>query len=137
MPSRARRAPKGSRRSSRRPTDAHGETTSRGPTSMATQTRPSAESAERRSQHGLEHQGLDPRGAVHWNFVAPELVQDAIRRGEGDLADMGPLVAVTAPHTGRSPNDKFVVRQSPSERDVDWGKVNQPFPPEKFELLLE
>jgi phosphoenolpyruvate carboxykinase (ATP) len=103
---------------------------------MATQTRPSAEASERKSQHGLEKQGLAPRGEVHWNLVAPELVQHAIRRGEGHLADMGPLVAVTTPHTGRSPNDKFVVRQAPSERDVDWGKVNQSFPPERYELLL-
>jgi len=45
-------------------------------------------------------------------------------------------VAVTAPHTGRSPNDKFVVKDASSEQDVDWGKVNQPFAPEKFDLLL-
>ena len=39
---------------------------------------------------------------------------------------MGPFVAVTTPHTGRSPNDKFVVREPSTEADVDWGKVNQP-----------
>ena len=104
---------------------------------MATQTRPGADAAERKSRHGLAKQGLSPRGEVHWNLIAPELVQEAIRRGEGHLADMGPFVAVTAPHTGRSPNDKFVVRQAPSESEVDWGKVNQPFPPEKFEALLQ
>ena len=49
---------------------------------------------------------------------------------------MGPFVAVTTPHTGRSPNDKFVVKEPSSEKDVDWGKVNQPISPEKFELLL-
>ena len=103
---------------------------------MATQTRPSAAPAQSRSQHGLEQQGLRPRGEVHWNLIAPELIQEAIRRGEGHLADMGPFVAVTSPHTGRSPNDKFVVRQAPSEKEVDWGKVNQPFPPEKYEALL-
>src|SRR5262249_61713453 len=50
---------------------------------------------------GLAAQGLAPRGEVHWNLVAPALIQDAIRRGEGELADMGPFCAVTAPHTGR------------------------------------
>jgi phosphoenolpyruvate carboxykinase (ATP) len=99
---------------------------------MATQTRPQ----EIESRRGLDAQGLNPGGDVHWNLVAPTLFQQAIRRGEGELADMGPFVAVTAPHTGRSPNDKFVVREPESERDVDWGKVNQPLSPEHFEALL-
>ena len=103
---------------------------------MATQTKPRVESAGRESRNGLERQGLKPDGTVHWNLVAPALIQAAVRRGEGELADMGPFVAVTSPHTGRSPNDKFVVRESSSENDVDWGKVNQPYPPEKFDLLL-
>ncbi len=84
----------------------------------------------------LAGQGLDPIGKVHWNLVSPGLFQAAIERGEGTLADMGPFVAVTAPHTGRSPNDKFVVKESSTEGDVDWGKVNQPYAGEKFELLL-
>src|SRR5687767_11981253 len=103
---------------------------------MATQTTPSSEADERKGSHGLETQGLQPSGEVRWNYVAPELIQAAIRRGEGELADMGPFVAVTAPHTGRSPNDKFVVRESGSEADVDWGKVNQPLAEDKFEALL-
>lgn len=49
---------------------------------------------------------------------------------------MGPFVAVTAPHTGRSPNDKFVVRESSTAADVDWGKVNQPISEEHFSQLL-
>ncbi|MFN8580607.1 MAG: phosphoenolpyruvate carboxykinase (ATP) [Gemmatimonadaceae bacterium] len=86
--------------------------------------------------HGLGGQGLAPAGRVHWNLVAPELIQHAVVRNEGTVADMGPFVAVTAPHTGRSPNDKFVVRESSTEADVDWGKVNQPIGEDKFELLL-
>lgn len=85
---------------------------------------------------GLEGQGLSPSGRVHWNQVAPALIQAAVVRGEGTLADMGPFVAVTAPHTGRSPNDKFVVKEPTTEQDVDWGKVNQPIAEEKFDLLL-
>ncbi len=88
------------------------------------------------SSANLSGQGLTPSGKVHMNLVAPELFQAAIARGEGTLADMGPFVAVTAPHTGRSPNDKFVVKESSTEGDVDWGKVNQPYPEEKFEQLL-
>ena len=87
-------------------------------------------------RHGLEALGLSPSGAVHWNLVAPELIQAAVRRDEGEFADMGPFVAVTAPHTGRSPNDKFVVREPSSEADVDWGKVNQPIAPEHYAALV-
>jgi len=84
----------------------------------------------------LERQGVRPAGDVHWNLIAPELVKHAMRRGEGELAEMGPFVAVTAPHTGRSPNDKFVVREPTTEADVDWGKVNHPMSPEHFDRLL-
>ncbi|MGH7720636.1 MAG: phosphoenolpyruvate carboxykinase (ATP) [Gemmatimonadaceae bacterium] len=103
---------------------------------MATQTKPRVDRAERRGEHGLERQGLRPTGTLHWNLVAPELIQAAIRRGEGELADRGPFVAVTSPHTGRSPNDKFVVKEPSTEQDVWWGKVNVPFPPDRFDTLL-
>jgi phosphoenolpyruvate carboxykinase (ATP) len=73
---------------------------------------------------------------VHWNLIAPELFKDAARRDEGEFADMGPFVAITAPHTGRSPDDKFVVKEPSSQKDVDWGKINQPISPEKYQLLL-
>jgi phosphoenolpyruvate carboxykinase (ATP) len=99
---------------------------------MATQTQP--HSAD--GQQTLKHQGLNPSGTVHWNLVQTVLLETAVQRGEGELAEMGPFVAVTAPHTGRSPNDKFVVKEPGSENDVDWGKVNQPFAPDKFDLLL-
>src|SRR4051794_26119415 len=102
---------------------------------MATRTQPQ-DDAGIAGKVGLEGQGLKPSGQVHWNLVAPVLIQSAIRREEGQLADMGPFCAVTAPHTGRSPNDKFVVKEPASEKDVDWGKVNQPCAEEKFELLL-
>jgi len=100
---------------------------------MATQVTPSTPARE--SAAGLAPQGLTPTGQIHWNYVAPELIEAAIRRGEGTLADMGPFVAVTSPHTGRSPNDKFVVKEPGSEADVDWGKVNQALSPEHWATL--
>jgi phosphoenolpyruvate carboxykinase (ATP) len=103
---------------------------------MATEIKPQRTSLARESSVGLSRQGLNPRGTVHWNLIAPELFQAAVRRGEGEFAEMGPFVAVTTPHTGRSPNDKFVVKEPTSERDVDWGKVNQPMSPDKYQLLL-
>jgi len=104
---------------------------------MATEIKPQRNEMARESSIGLSKQGLTPRGEVHWNLIAPELFQAAARRSEGEFADMGPFVAVTTPHTGRSPNDKFVVKESSSEKDVDWGKVNQPLTSEKYQLLLE
>ncbi|MHB1329334.1 MAG: phosphoenolpyruvate carboxykinase (ATP) [Gemmatimonadales bacterium] len=101
------------------------------PTSSSPANTPTRESAT-----GLAAQGLKPKGTVHWNLEAPELVQAAIRRDEGELAHMGPFVAVTRPHTGRSPNDKFVVKESSTESDVDWGKVNQPITEAHFDTLL-
>src|ERR687887_2737187 len=100
---------------------------------MATQTQPHQLTRDIHSKVGLEAQGLDPQGEVHWNLLAPVLIQAAVRRGEGDLAEMGPFVAITAPHTGRSPNDKFMVEEADSRGDVWWGKVNRPFAPDKFD----
>ena len=80
--------------------------------------------------------GLDPQREVLWNLVPAELYEHALRRGEGVVAEHGPFCAVTAPHTGRSPNDKFVVQEPGSAEQVAWGKVNQPLTEEKFERLL-
>jgi len=103
---------------------------------MATEIRPRRKSMARESTNDLSKQGLSPRGEVHWNLIAPELFQAAARRNEGEFADMGPFVAVTTPHTGRSPNDKFVVKEPTSDKDVDWGKVNQAMKTDSYSLLL-
>ncbi|HZI27137.1 MAG TPA: phosphoenolpyruvate carboxykinase (ATP) [Gemmatimonadaceae bacterium] len=102
---------------------------------MATQTEP-VTATNAGTERRLSRQGLTPAGVVHWNLTAAALIEAAVRRGEGTFADMGPFVATTAPHTGRSPNDKFVVREPGTEGDVDWGKVNQPISAEHFEKLL-
>jgi phosphoenolpyruvate carboxykinase (ATP) len=104
---------------------------------MATEIRPRRASESRDAGSGLSKQGLSPRGDVHWNLIAPELFKAAARRDEGEFADMGPFVGVTTPHTGRSPNDKFVVKEPSSEKDVDWGKVNQPMSHEQYQLLAK
>lgn len=103
---------------------------------MATTTAPLSPSTPAHDARSLASLGITPAGDVHWNQGAPDLVEAAVRRGEGRLADMGPFVAVTSPHTGRSPNDKFVVREPSSEADVDWGKVNQPISEAHFDALL-
>ncbi len=73
---------------------------------------------------------------AHANLCAAELVETSLKRGEGQLAANGALVAVTGARTGRSPKDKFTVDDAVTHAVVDWGKVNKPFAPEKFEALL-
>jgi phosphoenolpyruvate carboxykinase (ATP) len=73
---------------------------------------------------------------VHRNLSTPQLVEAAIARGEASLASNGAIVALTGARTGRSPRDKFLVKDALTESRVDWGRVNQPFPPERFEALL-
>ena len=91
--------------------------------------------AERGRDAALRATGLTPQRAVHWNLGPPELYEHAVRRGEGVIAEGGAFSAVTSPHTGRSPNDKFIVREPSSADDVSWGRVNQPLDAEPFERL--
>lgn len=74
---------------------------------------------------------------VHRNLSAPQLVEAAIARGEASLAANGALVALTGARTGRSPRDKFIVRDETTDGAVNWGKVNQPFEPAAFQALLD
>ncbi len=87
------------------------------------------------SRHGLELHGIEPSGRVFWNLSPARIYEHALRRSEGQLAHMGAFSAVTAPHTGRSPNDKYTVRESSIEATVDWGAVNVPMDEEHFDGL--
>ncbi|HEX8317054.1 phosphoenolpyruvate carboxykinase (ATP) [Longimicrobium sp.] len=98
---------------------------------------PAAAGTGRESRYGLENHGIRNPGTVFWNLNPVELVEHAVRRGEGSLVEGGPFNAVTAPHTGRSPNDRFVVREPSSEEHVWWGKVNVPISPEHYAALRE
>jgi phosphoenolpyruvate carboxykinase (ATP) len=84
----------------------------------------------------IEH-GLEPSGRVYWQPSTALLYTHALLRGEGKLAEGGPLVVDTGRHTGRSPKDKFVVREPGSEDRIWWGPVNRPISEEKFESLRE
>src|SRR6476660_7455265 len=66
---------------------------------------------------------------------AEQLVEYAIARQEGLLAHNGALVVRTGQFTGRSPKDKFIVRDELTESEVDWGAVNQPFSPQHFDRI--
>src|SRR5438067_3031578 len=83
---------------------------------------------------GLEHEGITS-DRIHWNLAPAALYEEAVRRQEGLIAAAGPLSCRTGTHTGRSPNDKFVVRESPSDREIEWGKTNRPMEPAQFDVL--
>ncbi|HSO72112.1 MAG TPA: phosphoenolpyruvate carboxykinase [Thermodesulfobacteriota bacterium] len=87
------------------------------------------------SSHDLEKNGIKNTGFVYWNLSTPLLYEDVIRRREGRMAHLGPLVVRTGEHTGRSPNDKFVVKEPSSEDKVWWGPVNKAMAAEQFASL--
>lgn len=84
---------------------------------------------------GLEAHGLRTSGQVYWNLGTASLYEHAIRRGEAQLAKDGPLVCQTGAHTGRSPNDKFIVKEPSSDGHVHWGKINRPIESSHYEAL--
>jgi len=87
--------------------------------------------------HGLDAQGIVTPAEVHWNLTTAPLVEHSVRRGEGLLAKDGPLVVRTGKHTGRSAQDRFIVRNSVSEDTVWWGKTNRPMDADAFDRLYE
>ncbi|MBI4003798.1 MAG: phosphoenolpyruvate carboxykinase [Candidatus Omnitrophica bacterium] len=87
------------------------------------------------AQEGLARHGIRHPGQVWWNLRAPALYEEALRRREGQLAQGGALVVRTGQHTGRSPNDKFIVKEPSSAERIWWGKVNRPFEARKFDAL--
>ncbi|CAN5627253.1 phosphoenolpyruvate carboxykinase (ATP) [soil metagenome] len=84
----------------------------------------------------LAQHGIRAGAAVHGNLSPAVLIEHAVRRGEGRLARNGAFVGLTSPHTGRSPNDKFVVRESSTEDRIWWSKVNVELAADRFEALL-
>jgi len=85
----------------------------------------------------LEAQGLSGLGQQYWNGLQATLVEQAVRLGEGEFSDQGALVFKTGKYTGRSPKDKFIVREPNSAAQIDWGDVNQPIDTSRFDLLLQ
>ncbi|MFQ5665309.1 MAG: phosphoenolpyruvate carboxykinase [Candidatus Binatia bacterium] len=87
------------------------------------------------SQHGLEHCGICNVDTAYWNLPTPALYEQAIRRREAAIAHLGSLVVRTGHHTGRAPQDRFIVREPSSEGRIWWGRVNQPFDAGHFDAM--
>ena len=84
---------------------------------------------------GLEDHGIRNVARVFWNLSVPALYEEAVCRREASISVEGPLVCRTGQHTGRSPNDKFIVREPSSQDKVWWSKVNRPLEPASFDTL--
>ncbi|WP_205421034.1 phosphoenolpyruvate carboxykinase [Sphingomonas mesophila] len=91
--------------------------------------------SERIPAQKLDSQGIETGARIHWNLTTAPLIEQAVLREEGQLAKDGPLVVRTGKHTGRSAQDRFVVRNSVSDGAVWWGKSNRPMDADAFDRL--
>ena len=95
------------------------------------------ESGIKSGKVGLESLGIKEAKEVLWNLTPAELVEEALKNGEGVLTDTGALMCDTGKFTGRSPKDRFVVKDAKTENTVWWGDINIAFDPEKFDRLYD
>ena len=87
------------------------------------------------SAYGLDNHGLRNLNMEYWTLTTPQLVERIVSRREGVMGHEGAVVVRTGNHTGRSANDKFIVRTGEAADKVDWGKVNKPMAPHHFEQI--
>ncbi len=92
------------------------------------------ETGQRNADFGADKFGFRDLASVSWSLGAPQLYEQALARGEARVAAGGPLVADTGVHTGRSPKDKFIVRDA-ATADRVWWENNGALTPEQFETL--
>jgi phosphoenolpyruvate carboxykinase (ATP) len=85
----------------------------------------------------LDHAGVGASIRTWHNLAPAELYEHALRNQEASVVASGALTAVTGQHTGRSPKDKFFVKEPSSEDKIWWFPGNQPIAPERFEGLLQ
>lgn len=89
------------------------------------------------SVNGLDKQGVRKFSEAHWNLSPAELVEEALKNGEGQLTNKGALMCDTGKFTGRSPKDRFVVKDEKTADTVWWGDINFPIEPDKFDRLYQ
>lgn len=87
--------------------------------------------------YGLETLGIHNVSWVYRNLPVAELVEHAVRRGEGILADNGALVVETGKYTGRSPNDRYIVDEPTTRHEIDWNHHNVAISERQFEQLYQ
>ncbi len=87
------------------------------------------------SENGLDKVGINKVAQAYWNLTPAELVEEAIKNNEGTVTDTGALMCDTGKFTGRSPKDRFIVKDGTTENTVWWGDVNIPISEAQFDGL--
>ncbi len=83
----------------------------------------------------LDELAMKPTGEVFWDTTMPILCEHAVKAGLAELAADGQLVVDTVPYSGRSPRDRFIIREPDTEGEIAWGGFNQPMEPDVFDRL--
>jgi phosphoenolpyruvate carboxykinase (ATP) len=86
---------------------------------------------------GLEEHGITNANLIYWTTPTPSLYELIIVRGEGLTTHLGAVAVKTGHYTGRAANDKFIVDEPSCHDHVNWGKINRPFDPTKFDALYK
>src|SRR5689334_13525208 len=84
---------------------------------------------------GLKNFALTQTETIHYQSTPDELVQDTLRIGDGVLNDTGALVIATGEFTGRSPSDKFTIKDETTENTVNWNNFNIPMEDKYFHII--
>ena len=87
------------------------------------------------SNYGIENHGITNTGDLFWNLNTPRLYEEIIKRREGFVAHLGPIIVRTDYHTARAANEKFIVKEPSSESNIWWGNANRPFEEVRFNAL--
>jgi len=85
----------------------------------------------------LEQSNITCQKKVFWNLKPKQLIEDTLRIGQGTLSNNGTLVIHTGKFTGRSPKDRFIVKDKITQDAVDWNDINVPFDSKNFEILKD
>lgn len=101
------------------------------------QTPAQAQAHSLKCDHGLENHGLTNLHEIYWNLRRAALYEEIVFRGEGRISQGGAMVVNTGEYTARAPSDKYIVKESSTEKHVWWGEYNRPIGPQKFNELFD
>lgn len=87
--------------------------------------------------NGIEQLGLENIKHVNYNLSFEELFEHEVKNKEGQISSSGAFTVDTGIFTGRSPKDKYFVKQDPSQKYISWGTINQPTTKEVFDALYQ
>ena len=86
---------------------------------------------------GLEEHGIRNANLIYWTPPTAVLYEQIVKRGEGLVTHLGAVAVKTGHYTGRAANEKFIVDEPSCHEFINWGRVNRPFDPDRFEGLYK